>query len=213
MDLAFVLIEPHFGGEPFSTIVFLARKSTQNPALNSGFQFGEWTGWVHETRSGFKTTEWKNWLCWSQKRSSFLRRRQMTYVFVAGARPISHRVGRSVGPSVTLCFFCILGQFKFVFEHAPAQIITAPAQIITAPAQLPTTGVVVLSCLVRLDLGPLWRVCLSVCMSIHHHVRVFLNSSICPFVHSRFQIAKNSKSFWKYVKQFNSSFVSKYVFI
>ena len=77
----------------------------------------------------------------------------MTYVFVAGARPISHRVGRSVGPSVTLCFFCILGQFKFVFEHAPAQIITAPAQIITAPAQPPTTGAVVYTALFFFSFG------------------------------------------------------------
>ena len=32
----------------------------------------------------------------------------------------------------------ILRVEKFVFEHAPAQIITAPAQIITAPAQIIT---------------------------------------------------------------------------
>ena len=54
-------------------------------------------------------------------------------------------VGRSVGPSVRrsvgpshFAFFAFLGILrveKFVFEHAPAQIITAPAQIITAPAQ------------------------------------------------------------------------------
>ena len=63
------------------------------------------------------------------------------------ARPISHRVG----PSVTLCvrpshfaFFAFLGILrvgKFVFEHAPAQIITAPTQLITAPVQPPATGV------------------------------------------------------------------------
>ena len=47
-------------------------------------------------------------------------------------------VGRSVGLSVGLshfAFFAFLGILrvkKFVFEHAPAQIITAPAQIITA---------------------------------------------------------------------------------
>ena len=42
----------------------------------------------------------------------------------------------------------------FVFEHAPAQIITAPAQIITAPAQIiiapaqqPATGAVVYTAL------------------------------------------------------------------
>ena len=45
-------------------------------------------------------------------------------IFVADMRPISHRVGRSVGPSarrsvgrsvrwsVTLCYFCIFGNFK-----------------------------------------------------------------------------------------------------
>ena len=42
----------------------------------------------------------------------------------------------------------------FVFEHAPAQIVTAPAQIITAPAQIitapaqpPATGAVVYTAL------------------------------------------------------------------
>ena len=78
-------------------------------------------------------------------------------VFVAGTRPISHRVGRSVGPSVRpsvrpshFTFFAFLGISrvgKFVFEHAPAQIITAPAQIITAPAQPPATGAVVYTAL------------------------------------------------------------------
>ena len=38
---------------------------------------------------------------------------------------------------------------KFVFEHAPAQIITAPAQLITAPAQPPATGVVVYTALLH----------------------------------------------------------------
>ena len=46
----------------------------------------------------------------------------------------------TVGPSVChTTFFAFLGILrvgKFVFEHAPAQIITAPAQIITAPAQI-----------------------------------------------------------------------------
>ena len=62
------------------------------------------------------------------------------YFFVADTRPISHRVGRSVRPS-HFAFFAFLGILrveKFVFEHAPAQIITAPAQIITAPAQIIT---------------------------------------------------------------------------
>ena len=58
--------------------------------------------------------------------------------------PISHRVGRSVSPSVGLshiALFAFLGILRVgnvVFEHAPAQINTAPAQIITAPAQLIT---------------------------------------------------------------------------
>ena len=89
-------------------------------------------------------------------------------IFVAGTRPISHRVGRSVGRSVCLsvgpsvglshfAFFAFLGVLRlgeFVFEHAPAQIITAPAQIIiapaqivTAPAQPPATGAVVYTAL------------------------------------------------------------------
>ena len=38
--------------------------------------------------------------------------RQYSLVFVAGTRPISHRVGWSVGPSVTLSFFCIFGRSK-----------------------------------------------------------------------------------------------------
>ena len=72
-------------------------------------------------------------------------------VFVAGTRPISHRVGRSVGRSVGpsvgrsvgpshFTFFAFLGILrvgKFVVEHAPAQIMTAPAQIIIAPAHRP----------------------------------------------------------------------------
>ena len=37
-------------------------------------------------------------------------------IFVAGTRPLSHRISRSVHPSVrrsvTLCFFCIFGHFK-----------------------------------------------------------------------------------------------------
>ena len=48
----------------------------------------------------------------------------------------------------------ILRVGKFVFEHAPAQIITAPAQIIialaqiiAAPAQPPATGAVVYTAL------------------------------------------------------------------
>ena len=81
-------------------------------------------------------------------------------LFVTGTRPVSHRVGRSVRRSVSpsvrpshFAFFALLGSLrvgKFVFEHAPAQIITAPAQIIiapaqivTAPAQQPATGAVV----------------------------------------------------------------------
>ena len=65
-------------------------------------------------------------------------------LFVAGTRPISHRVGRSVRRSVRpsvrrshFAFFTFLGILRvreFVFEHAPAQIMTAAAQIITAPA-------------------------------------------------------------------------------
>ena len=59
----------------------------------------------------------------------------------------------SVGPSVRrshFAFFAFLGSLrvgKFVFEHAPAQIITAPAQIIIAPAQLPAIGAVVYTAL------------------------------------------------------------------
>ena len=58
-------------------------------------------------------------------------------------KPPCRSVGRSVRRSVchTLLFFAFLGILrvgKFVFEHAPAQIITAPAQVITAPAQLIT---------------------------------------------------------------------------
>ena len=61
----------------------------------------------------------------------------ISLVIVADTRPISHRVGRSVGLShfALFAFLGILRVEKFVFEHAPAQIITAPAQIITAPAQ------------------------------------------------------------------------------
>ena len=83
------------------------------------------------------------------------------FIFVAGTRPISYRVsrwvgrsvGRSVGPS-HFAFFAFLGTLrvgKFVFEHAPAQILTAPAQIITAPAQLPATGAVVYTALFNFD--------------------------------------------------------------
>ena len=82
-------------------------------------------------------------------------------------------VGRSVGPSVGplvgpsvgpshFTFFAFLGILrvgKFVFEHAPAQIITAPAQIITAPAQIitapaqpPATGAVVYTALLWLPI-------------------------------------------------------------
>ena len=73
--------------------------------------------------------------------------------FIADTQPISHRVGRSISPSVGLshfAFFAFLGILrvgKFVFEHAPAQIMTAPAQIITAPAQPPATGAVVYTAL------------------------------------------------------------------
>ena len=62
-------------------------------------------------------------------------------------------VGLSVGRSVGLshfAFFAFLGILrveKFVFEHAPAQIITAPAQIIIAPAQPSATGAVVYTAL------------------------------------------------------------------
>ena len=66
-------------------------------------------------------------------------------VFVAGTRPISHRVGRSVGLS-HFAFFAFLGILwvgKFVFEHAPAQIVTAPAQP-------PATGAVVYTALLEL---------------------------------------------------------------
>ena len=92
--------------------------------------------------------------CWSVR----LYVNMSHFAFLSRApRPKSHRVG----PSVTLCvrrhtllfffaFLSILRVGKFVFEHAPAQIITAPtqsitapAQITTAPAQLPATGVVV----------------------------------------------------------------------
>ena len=58
-------------------------------------------------------------------------------------------VGLSVGPS-HFAFFAFLGILrveKFVFEHAPAQIITAPAQIIIAPAQPSATGAVVYTAL------------------------------------------------------------------
>ena len=68
-------------------------------------------------------------------------------------RSVGQSVGLSVGPSVGLshfAFFAFLGVLRvgeFVFEHAPAQIITAPAQIITAPAQPPATGAVVYTAL------------------------------------------------------------------
>ena len=75
--------------------------------------------------------------------------------FVAGKRPISHRVGRSVRRSVGLshfAFFAFLGSLRvenFVSVHAPAQIITAPAQIIIAPAQPSATGAVVYTALFK----------------------------------------------------------------
>ena len=59
----------------------------------------------------------------------------------------------SVRPSVGMshfAFFAFLGILtvgKFVFEHAPAQIMTAPAQHITAPAQPLATGVFVYTAL------------------------------------------------------------------
>ena len=87
-------------------------------------------------------------------------------------RPVSHRFGLSVRPSVRpfvrpslrpfvgpshFTFFAFLGILrvgKFVFKFAPAQIMTAPAQIITAPAQIitapaqpPATGAVVYTAL------------------------------------------------------------------
>ena len=66
---------------------------------------------------------------------------------------------RSNRPSVGVSHFAFLGNStagKFIFKHAPAQIITAPAHLITAPpklisapAQLPATGVVVYTALFR----------------------------------------------------------------
>ena len=70
---------------------------------------------------------------------------------------VGRSVGRSVGPSVRpshFTFFAFLGILrvgKSVFEHAPAQIITAPAQVITAPAQPPATGAVVYTALFYLS--------------------------------------------------------------
>ena len=96
----------------------------------------------------------------------------LVFIFVAGTRPISHRVGRSVGRSVCrsvglsvgpshFAFFAFLGILrvgKFVSEYAPAQIITAPVQIITAPAQIitapaqpPATGAVVYTALFKVN--------------------------------------------------------------
>ena len=76
--------------------------------------------------------------------------------FRSVGRSVGRSVRRSVGPS-HFAFFAFLGILrveKFVFEHAPAQIITAPAQIITAPAQIitapaqpPATGAVVYTAL------------------------------------------------------------------
>ena len=71
---------------------------------------------------------------------------------------VGRSVCRSVGPSVcpSVCHTLLFLHFwgirveKFVFEHAPAQIIAAPAQIITAPTQLPATGVVVYTALFSL---------------------------------------------------------------
>ena len=57
-------------------------------------------------------------------------------------KSLSRSIGRSVGPSIRqlVCrfFFGISRVGKFVFEHAPSQIMTAPAQIITARAQIIT---------------------------------------------------------------------------
>ena len=61
-------------------------------------------------------------------------------------RSVGLSVGRSVGPS-HFAFLGILRVEKFVFEHAPAQIMAAPAQIITAPAQPPATGAAVYTAL------------------------------------------------------------------
>ena len=63
-------------------------------------------------------------------------------IFVAGNATYKSPC-RSVGRSVLspLAFFTLLGISrvgKFVFEHAPAQIVTSPAQFITAPAQIIT---------------------------------------------------------------------------
>ena len=77
-----------------------------------------------------------------------------TIFFVAGTRPISHRVGRSVGLSVGpshFALFAFLSRLKvekfryeyFMRVNFPAQIITALAQLITAPAQPATTELVV----------------------------------------------------------------------
>ena len=57
-------------------------------------------------------------------------------------RSVRPSVGPSVGPShfAFFAFLGILGVGKFVFEHAPAQIMTAPAQIMTAPAQTITAS-------------------------------------------------------------------------
>ena len=58
-------------------------------------------------------------------------------------RSAGRSVGQSVGPShfAFFAFSGILRIGKFVFEHAPAQIITAPSQLIIALAQPPATGV------------------------------------------------------------------------
>ena len=71
--------------------------------------------------------------------------------FVVGSETYKS-VGRPIRPSIRLLHFAFFLHFwvgKFLFEYAPAQImtapakrITAPAQLITAPAQLPATGVV-----------------------------------------------------------------------
>ena len=64
---------------------------------------------------------------------------------------VCRSVGLSVGPS-HFAFFAFLGILrvgKFVFEYAPAQIITAPAKIIIAPAQPPATGAGVYTALLK----------------------------------------------------------------
>ena len=81
--------------------------------------------------------------------------RRMDGWFLSRAtRPISHRVGPSVGPShfTFFAFSSSLKVEKFRYEYfmvvsAPAPIITAPAQLVNATAQPPATGVVVYTAL------------------------------------------------------------------